>query len=390
MDLNSSSPEMRLLLACARAYTAHSDESVIVSTSEVDWSCFLTLVRDHHLVPCVRKAITQHWVHADAPAWVNDELRKLRQRIAAVNTRLSHHLVQIERAMRTADVICVAIKGPVLAVQTCGSISARQFGDLDFIVSSDAFAKADQVLRTLGYCCRDSEWLLQPHMIARSLREALYVGRNAVYLDVHPVLVSHGAANRRQTRRMLKSAIEIEIEDMGPVLTFPPIEHALLLCMNGAKEMWEKLSDLVDLARLVEQFNQAEWECFLREAREMHQRRAVCVGLLLLKDVLVVELPMSVNEALARDTTAHGLASRAATRLLSGASMRQNGFMEGHFEISCRDNVRDRLRAICRYAMTPGRGDYAAIRMPRMLEWVYYLVRPIRMIGLVLKSRKNG
>jgi len=47
------------------------------------------------------------------------------------------------------------------------------------------------------------------------------------------------------------------------------------------------------------------------------------------------------------------------------------------------DTRPDRIRHLVARVFVPGAGDWDAVHLPRGMRWLYYLVRPLRLMGFL-------
>ena len=208
------------------------------------------------LVEAVRRHRVAELVGAHAeelalPATVAEQVAAMR---AAGRRSLMVQILETERVQRLfveAGLDCLVIKGPALAVQSAGDVTARGAGDVDVLVSPDRVAEAHDLLTANGWALRvgtevtPGTWAWK-HVLG-SFNAFTYDGPGST-VDLHwrldPTLDALPTFDEVWGRR--------EIVDLGGVLV-PSLGRGDVLghtCLHTAKDSWRWMRSLVDVHRL--------------------------------------------------------------------------------------------------------------------------------------------
>jgi hypothetical protein len=104
------------------------------------------------------------------------------------------------------------------------------------------------------------------------------------------------------------------------------------------------------------------------------------VGLGLARGLLGANVPEDFGARAKADGAVEGLAAGVAERLFAGAGYEPVGFVGSvRFNLSARRRLREKVRYF-RFILTPTDGDLAALPLPAGLSFLYYLLRPFRLI----------
>ena len=125
-------PEMNLLLACARTQLRPIDVERIVTCGHapLDWQVFQQLVFRHRIAPLVWQSLGC----IDSLTIPHDMQEALREE---VNRNTLYALMQAEELVRLlqrfehAGIRVMPLKGSVLAMQAYGNLGLRHAGDID-------------------------------------------------------------------------------------------------------------------------------------------------------------------------------------------------------------------------------------------------------------------
>src|SRR5207247_10696100 len=136
------------------------------------------------------------------------------------------------------------------------------------------------------------------------------------------------------------------------VLTLSPEDSLLILCVHGAKHLWERLGWICDVAELVRAHDGLDWRRAVEQAVESGSERMLFLGLFLASDLLGAALPVSVSQAVLADPSVKALGAGVRERLLTEADGMQGFIQASLFHLRVRDRMRVRARFCLRLALT--------------------------------------
>jgi hypothetical protein len=107
----------------------------------------------------------------------------------------------------------------------------------------------------------------------------------------------------------------------------------------------------------------------------------VLLGLLLAGELLGAELPDDTGRAARSDRGVRPLAEHVRERLFREGPKRGRDVRLFHpFHFRLRERWRDRMCYCLRAALVPNMRDWAIVRLPPRLRWLYYVIRPLRLL----------
>lgn len=406
------SPELELLLCFARQYAGTEtmpDRAAAALAREPDWDVVLASAVTHGLLP---DACMQVLAGAGrpTPAHVFRSLEALKYEVAARNLHLAAELVTLLQVFEEAGARAVPLKGLVVAESLYGSIAARKTGDLDVLVCPEDLLQADGLLRGQGFRIPQP---YPPLEEARARPDAYHVtyvrdlgSPEEVHLELHWRLlperpnfpIDHALLN---TEVVLERVVRMPFFGSS-VWSLAPVDLLLFLCAHAAKHAWRRLYPLVDIARHVRTHPTLDWEDVFERARTARRMPFLEPSLLLTQAVLEAPLPGAVQERLASDPRLGRirplLRPERLFPLVRGGERIKPGTIAGlpptlAFALRMADRPADRLRIAAEGIFVPTRADRQGFPLPRRLHFLYYLVRPLRLAGLLLAhgwSRLRG
>ena len=373
-------PEMSLLLHCAAGDDSADDAESLsrLARDVTDWPVLIELASRHALAPLVAQELAL--AASDVvPAAVLSELHARSQQGVMRSLQLSGELVDAVHAMTAFGADPMPFKGPTLAVLAYGSLSLRQYEDLDILVRRQEVERARKALLSLGYSPVNAYNAGQRASIRLSGHHEQFVNpatRSTIEL--------HWSLNNRSLsrdsfehhwweNRQSVSIGGVEMRTLG-------VEQMLLyLCMHGGKHSWGRLSWLCDFQRALRAYPDAYWSRVWALARENGSARMVEIGLLLVESVLNGgALTAAAAQGRSPDAEAKGISELLAARLCDQATGQPS--VDFRLQLRARERRRDRLRYTWHILATPHQADVALLGLPRALHSVYYIVRPVRLL----------
>jgi hypothetical protein len=272
-----------------------------------------------------------------------------------------------------------------------GDLSMREAGDLDLLVKKDDIVRAADLLVSMGH---------HPIFPTATPREAAYLkglkgARRGRYLRWHcehhlfyePTNLNvdlHWAMSLREF------SVSLDVEGMWnrakpaniagtEVLALSNEDLLIVLCLNGAKDCWERLDRVCDVARLL--FNCAEklnWQGIFDHATGAGVARMLRVGLRLASELLGAPLPSLAKCFVEQDAEVEPLANSVMATLFAPEPKTPSRAARSAFDLRLRERWGDRAH-YCLAQFRPGVGDWAAVPLPDSLSFLHYVIRPFRL-----------
>jgi hypothetical protein len=114
----------------------------------INWSRLLNIAAEQQVIPMLYQTLKKF---DHVPQSVMADLQKINRFNGIKNIALTKELLRVLQVLDHAGIEAIAFKGAALAVSAYGSLTMRQFGDLDILVKHSDFAKAKVILGREGY-----------------------------------------------------------------------------------------------------------------------------------------------------------------------------------------------------------------------------------------------
>jgi hypothetical protein len=365
-------PEVELLLCCARTHIDHTKVKQIENllSEDIDWYYLTQTASKHRVMPLLYSSLKDTCPEAIPEATLN-QLQQDFDTKSEGNSFLLQELLKLLNLFKEHDIPAIPFKGPVLAASVYGNLALRQFGDLDILVHERDYPKAKELLLNQGHLMiHDSE-----HE-ANCLQAQLWHTEQQLSVDLH-----YGIPPKEL--QLVQEALWECLASLSlagtTIQVFSPEAHLLVLCVDGYKECWHKLSRICDLAAMIGN-QELDWERLRELARKLKLERILSLGLLLTSELLEAPLPEKIWSRVEANSAIRGLAARLQKDLFSEENPQSHPFSLwtiALYHLYLSECQPDRLR----YWLTPNTSDRAFLSLPASLSFFYYLLRPIRVIG---------
>jgi hypothetical protein len=371
--------EFAALLASARtAPSSASSGRLSAPHAGFDWSAFTRLAQRHEVVPLVYS----HWKRYCpdfAPSPVMSEFASQARANGQQNIILTGALVRLLEAFQRAGIVAVPYKGPVLALSAYGDSALRQCCDLDVMLRPEDVWRAAELAAGQGYepvaplpAPADRHGFLATRYHIEFVR-----ADRLVHVELHWSFSQEEYRAALDTAPLWTRLSSVRLAGVE-FPAFAPEDLLLVLCLHGAKHAWRRLKWICDVSELRARHPDLDVAVH-RAARQAGSERIVALGVGLAADLLgaspwkgpplqdsalVAPLVVRIREQLAleRVQPLESLAVLLASRQTPAERRRL-------LTLWIQDHIK------------PTDKDRSAVALPRALSWLYYVIRPIRLLG---------
>ncbi len=297
------STEKTLLLCCARTELSQLAVREVqkVNNTGINWSHLPALARRHRVTGLLYQNL-QHYFATDVPPAAMAQLRSEHLAITRRSLYFAGELLRILRSFQDYDISAIPYKGPALGAAVYGNITLREFSDLDILIKPKDIIKAAEILQAANYIPTKSlpentgEILNNP-----SEKDFTFSSPDKrVYVELHYKLArDYQGFSMPMEQLWQHSASTTLLDTQIPCLS--PENTLLILCFNGSKDRWNRLSLVCDVSELLRAFPGLDWEYIFREAHRSQSLRRLYLGLFLAKEMLSAPLPTQIYRQISSD-----------------------------------------------------------------------------------------
>ena len=390
----ATSAEARLVIACARtnldaAAASRVDELL---SGPLDWSVVVAHAARHRVRPLLYSTLSR------TPAGcVPPDVMGYLSAFASANARRNLFLIcetgRLLDLLQSNGIAAAPFKGPSLALAAYGNPGLREAGDLDFLLRRHDMPRANELLEAHGFsplfptasdresaCLRGMSGGEKSRYLTRHAEQHL-LSRNAnVNVDLHWSLALRDFWILPDPRTAW-SWLSPQPLAGRTVLGFAAEETLLVLCINGAKDCWERLDRVCDVAELLRRAPHIDFPRLFALARGIGAARMLNLGLFLAAKLLDAPLSARVMSMIVSDRAVGALAAEAQQQMFEPATtdVEVSSPRRSMMHLRMRERLHDRL-GLCLVRLEPTVGDWAWIRLPPWLGFLHFAIRPVRLL----------
>ena len=343
----------------------------------IDWKKWTTLLIHHGVLPQVYMNIKNRPIEG-FPVHVLEDIKNLFYLNTSRNTMVCSQLHFLVKAMQTPDekITVIPFKGPVLAVQAYNDYAYRSYSDLDVLIDKKDFSRFYDHMINLGYQPLYPFKENVKKWWARLGREYVF-SKKDIYVDVHS-RIQRGPEFFDTANMVFDEFVKIKMIDHW--INALPVEYSLLaVCINATKDGWQRMCFVTDLAHLVQNNRDLEWNSLVPAAKKMKVYTMLCIGIKLSNEFLGVQFPVEIREADIKKRKVVKL-SRIYSQNLKAGKILYKKFSSQILAIRTVDTVWGKFRYLCYYLFVPKISDLKDISIAGFLFLLYFFLRPLMLL----------
>jgi len=384
------SPKLELILCCARTHVDEATAARIraLLCGELNWSDVVATCSQHHVAPFLYENL-KLTAEELVPAVRLDNMRQHVRESSGLSLLLLTELMRIHEIFEAQQVLLIPYKGPILSRLAYKNLTGRTFIDLDFVTKQENIPRATRLLKSAGYRASfspqeelegDSGHVPGQYGFYREARRAQVELHTERTLRYFPVPLDLDKLSRR--------FITVDIAGRK-MRTFSVEDTLVMLCVHGAKHIWDRLAWSVDIAELI-RTQPVDWDLSMHIAAEMRSTRVFLLGLYLAHELLDATLPPQILQKIRRDSAVCWLTDIALDQFQGNATL--GVLPRALFRLRSRDSLVQGVRHMVRLTMSPTERDRQSTNLPASLAGLYILLRPFRLLreyGLGIRRREK-
>lgn len=271
----------------------------------------LCLAEDHGVIGHLSTALASV-PGLKIPATFLDSCRA-RYRLQLLTTlALTAELFRVIDLLNDSEIRSLAVKGPVLSVRAYGDQAVRRFADLDLLVRHKDIERASKVLCSAGYESRVAPGAIRAGKIPGEYRFRRPGTR--IIIELHTERTFRHFPRPLPIESYFQHSASLLLDGHAvPILSAE--DEFILIAIHGAKDFWERLIWVSDVAAMAHNHPELNWEAIRESAAEVGATRMLRMALLLAERTLGVRVPDQMNQEVARDSDCARLVTQIETWL---------------------------------------------------------------------------
>lgn len=369
--------ELTLLIRCARTHIspALGIEIQDLVHQPLDWEFFLRQVHQHWLGSLVYRnlSLSREGIPSDVILRLERRFQLNRQR----NLLMQEKLIELNACFRQAHIPILIFKGALLSQMLYGDLNLRRSLDLDILVKENDVYSANRLLKKLEYSSEFDLPMEQYNLYIKHQTEQIFTRKQGDFsIDLHWSLVPNQLSFSPDPDLPWQQSVKTRLADQE-LLTFSPEFLLIYLCIHGCKHGWWRLSWICDVNELLRSYPDLNWDWILNYARFYKIEKMLQLGLYLVQTLF--EEPNS-NRTIIIDFESSTIETgkQVIDHLwhLNPSPSPQHG---DRVYLSVMPSVKDRLWFQINNVITPTHKEWAWIRLPVTLFFLYYPLRILRL-----------
>jgi hypothetical protein len=262
---------------------------------EINWSRLLNIATEQQVIPMLYQTLKKF---ENVPQSVLADLQKINRFNGIKNITLTKELLRVLQVLDHAGIEAIAFKGAALAVSAYGSLTMRQFGDLDILVKHSDFAKAKAILAKEGYLS-NLPLEVEIDLFERILQTPLYSKNYTI--DLHWGLPPRRNHNPNHYDFLWQSTGSLTIQDQAIKILIPELVLVFQsVNFAGDREDWRLLKPICDLAQVIKTYPDLDWNLAIYLAGKLRCKKLFVLGLYIAHRVLDISVPVQISEMFAQ------------------------------------------------------------------------------------------
>jgi hypothetical protein len=344
--------EWALLLECARPNPDTKQLNELLC-QPVDWSALLELAEAHGVLELAATRLRDR-IEPAMPLNIAQELRERHRAQVLLTLRLTAEMFRLIDRFAAAGLEALVIKGPVLSVRCFDDPAVRHYGDLDLVAYDEDILRFTELMIGLGY---------EPSVPLTAIRAKKAPGEYAFHhpgtkllVEFHTELTFRYHPLPLPLENLFNRQARVKI-DGREIPALSPEDELILICVHGAKHLWERLSYIADVAAFVSN-QELDWKRVKLAADEVGAERMLYVGLQLAADVLGAPIPEKFTASVRSDRAVERLARQVVKWLPAAGSAPPGILTRAIFRMRMRGGIFSGPAYLLRLSLSPTEEDW--------------------------------
>lgn len=298
--------------------------------------------------------------------------------IVKQNMLMTSELMKVVKIIEENNIESISFKGPVLSQLAYGDVVSRQYCDLDILVDENNIDKVCNLLKEKNY--QFDELLFKKIFENKSIFHDITIYKeNIVNIEFHWRLFSDEYKTDFTSLNLndyvtYSSISNIQLKIFKNELTL------LYLSIHGTKHNWERVEWLVDIVKLVEN-TQLNWNEVFYIARVTKNEKILFTTLKLCVNILDLQLSDLVKTKFDKkiEQFAKSFENLFIERFNNTLLQEEGSKNISKIQYDLLETNDSKIAFIISL-LKPTQLEYSLIKLPKYLNFVYYVIRPFNVI----------
>jgi hypothetical protein len=293
---------------------------------------------------------------------------------------MTSELIKVSNLLEENGIRSIAFKGPILSAMAYGDIISRQYVDLDILVDENKLLDAIKFLENNEYKLED-DFKLDLLKKNRSIFHDVTLRKNNIInIELHWRLFSDEYMTGISDLNIKENLKCFEYQNQK-LNVFDNEIQILYLAIHGAKHNWERIEWLVDIVRFIEN-NVIDWQQLFYLIEKTKTEKILFSTFYLCKNILDFSFPIKIEKKIQK---ANNLRFSKRFEMFFYENFDSALYQEkeakkiSKIQFDILHGYKNKLLFIIAL-IKPTELDYQSVKLPKYLNFLYYLIRPFNLI----------
>ena len=348
-------------------------------SSHIDWRICLSMAHHHAVIPQLHQALKQNKIII--PQTFLTQLALQQRNIALENMKLAAELINITKLFEKKNLPYLSIKGPALSQMLYQDITIRQICDLDILIDENDLLPIASLLLEQGYQTQLPSALLENKGFRGLDNDFTFLHHHKkIMIELHWKLFPSRHHMPLDFKTLYQDHIHLILQK-NVIKILSNEDNLLYLCLHASKHLFEQLKWLCDIDRLIRTNTEIDLDALYNKAYALQVQEAFLLALQMSKTLYATPLPPLIEEKTSSRTKL--LLKKSLkyfaddfTALEEGAKKR----LRLLFLQELNNDKQNRFLALFIYVFKPTSVDYIHYKLQVKLNFLYPILRPVRLL----------
>ena len=310
---------------------------------QINWELFIKTAYRHGVAPLLYSRINNICPEC-IPKNILKKLRSIFNTNVQHNLFMTGELVKILSLLQKQNITAFPYKGPVLATSIYGNVALRRFCDLDIMVQPEDIFAVKDLLISQGYRPKQQMNRAQEIAYLRSKNQHTYDfidDRKKILIEVHWRL-GPKVFTDIEPKYFWQNLQPISLGGIT-ALNLPPEDYLPILCVHGSRHIWTKLAWLCDVATLIHNNPNLNWEKAIQNSENWGCQRILLLGLALVENLFEVSLPKEICQQVKTDRIIERIIPLVYVQLFDEVRTSEKFLGRTFYHIQTRERLQDKF-----------------------------------------------
>ncbi|TBH74710.1 nucleotidyltransferase domain-containing protein [Aquirufa nivalisilvae] len=381
--------EMALIMLCIRCHfkTSHVNEiRQFIQSNPIDWAKFSSYSEYHKVPPIVYQSILQSGERFT-------ELNQLKSRLQQItlrNWQLTQEAERIIRLFQSANIQAIPFKGATFSQQFYGNLVSRISCDIDLLINWEDLQACIAILKKESYLPENEMELLHGWDNLKSKENEYNLdfyqnGQRLYHVELHWCIGNSELLYSNEVTQLLNKDSEKHTLIQDKIFRLTNESHFLAVLFHHAgKDVFNFLRNFIDIAQAAQKLEEKQWNLLYQHFEKIGLKHSYEMAGNIIVHLFGIQIPQHFPIEIPKKTQRFFIDS-----LLSNENWVNKKSTIAYFyyfmikRILLLDAKSKAINLLFRHInliLKPNIKDYLFLPLPKPFHFVYYVIKPIRMI----------